>query len=142
MRLLAAPRANPKKSLAPAELFDHRLASLLGCTVEEMLERLTPAQYANWQRYWVEEPWGPWRDNLHAAIIARASISVWLKKGQTVDMDQFMVRRRERDAADRVTSFVNTLFAMSQPPGAAKAAEKARKRAKARKRRQARRRKQ
>lgn len=23
------------------------------------------------RRYWMEEPWGPWRDNLHAALIAR-----------------------------------------------------------------------
>lgn len=23
------------------------------------------------RRYWLEEPWGTWRDNLHAAMIAR-----------------------------------------------------------------------
>lgn len=28
------------------------------------------SQYELLQRYWTEEPWGPWRDNLHAAIVA------------------------------------------------------------------------
>lgn len=35
------------------------------------LERdLGAAEYDGWVRYYAEEPWGAYRDNLHAALIA------------------------------------------------------------------------
>jgi hypothetical protein len=102
-------------SLTPGELFDHRLAALHSRTVEEMLEALTPAAYRKWQLYWLEEPWGPWRDNLHAAIIGRTILRPWTKKGDQIDLDQFMIRRREQDAPNRVTTFVRWLFRISKP---------------------------
>lgn len=123
-----------KNSLTPAELFDHRLAFfVLGCTVEEMLERLTPAQYMKAERFWLEEPWGPWRDNLHAAIISRAALAPHVRKGTKIDMDAFMIRDRAEEAPERVTSSIRFLFAVAKERGAdKKAAKRARKAKRAR----------
>lgn len=35
------------------------------------VEELGSTDFDMLRRYWLEEPWGPWRDNLHAALIAR-----------------------------------------------------------------------
>ncbi|HXI99561.1 MAG TPA: hypothetical protein VNG73_11510 [Gemmatimonadaceae bacterium] len=34
------------------------------------LDRLPARELERWYRYWIEEPWGPYRDNMHAALIA------------------------------------------------------------------------
>lgn len=96
-------------------MFDHRLASHLGTTVEDMLETMTPPVYRRWQIYWLEEPWGPYRDNLHAAIIAREIQRPNLRKGATVNMAMFMVKRPIDQAKARVNAFVNFLFSISKP---------------------------
>jgi hypothetical protein len=59
--------------------------------VEEMKESLTQRAYLNWQKYWVEEPWGPFRENLHAAIIAREVRRPNMRKGTRTKLDDFMV---------------------------------------------------
>ncbi|MEO8224132.1 MAG: hypothetical protein ABI661_04960 [Gammaproteobacteria bacterium] len=87
----------------------------MGMSVERMLEDLTPAAYEKWWRYWLEEPWGPWRDNLHTAILAREIQRPQLKKGHKVDMQNFMVQRPVEQAQNRVSAFIRTLFAMSKP---------------------------
>lgn len=36
------------------------------------MKRAMPRRvYDGWRLYWNEEPWGPWRDNLHTAVVAR-----------------------------------------------------------------------
>lgn len=32
---------------------------------------IASSDYDLLELYWQEEPWGPWRDNLHAAVVAR-----------------------------------------------------------------------
>lgn len=63
-------------------------------------------------RYWIEEPWGPWRDNMHAAMIAlelhRANF-----KGE-VSLSDFMVKgpwKRAQDAAEKQVAAKRDLFA-------------------------------
>ena len=80
-----------------------------------MLESLSPVAYDRWQRYWIEEPWGPWRDNLHAAIISRAVQEPHMRRGAQIDMDRFMIRRRDQDGQKRVTNFLRLLFRISKP---------------------------
>lgn len=41
--------------------------------------------------YWSEEPWGPWRDNLHTAIIAREVRRTAFKGG--LDLKNFMFKK-------------------------------------------------
>lgn len=62
------------------------------------------------RRYWSEEPWGAWRDNMHAAIIAREVARLGLKRGQSGPMlDAFMVVDKRRRANANVHGFVNFL---------------------------------
>lgn len=82
-------------------MFDYRLASHLGRTVAEMKASMTQREYLGWQRYWSEEPWGSWRDNLHAAIIARSVMLPHLRDGKKVQLGEFFYRRpeeRQREA--------------------------------------------
>jgi len=80
-----------------------------------MLATTTQAEYLGWQRFWRAEPWGPYRDNLHTAILAREIRRPQLKPGTLIDPDDFMIRPPLARAADRVSAFVRGLFAMSKP---------------------------
>jgi hypothetical protein len=132
-------RRTTKKSLTPAELFDYRLAALLGyADIDEMKRSMTLRSYVGWQRYWEEEPWGPWRDNLHTAIIAREVRRSRVKPNTKIDMDQFMVRTprdRKKSAEERVfagLSAVATPVSAEEGMRRMKAAKSRRKSGKAR----------
>lgn len=60
-------------------------------------------------RYWTEEPWGTWRDNAHAAIIAREVKRLGLKRGARVQMDDFMLVHPEKRGQTNVGNFINFL---------------------------------
>jgi len=36
----------------------------------QSLDALPSREIERWRRYWTEEPWGPWRDNMHTALLA------------------------------------------------------------------------
>jgi hypothetical protein len=62
-------------------------------------------------RYYGEEPWGAWRDNLHAAIIAR-EVRAGRAKGR-INLDDFMVVDKRRKAQANMGKFVEALRAMA-----------------------------
>lgn len=64
-------------------------------------------------RYWVEEPWGTWRDNAHAAIIAREVRRLGVKRGARVGMDDFMLVHPEKRGQTNVGNFVAFLKMMA-----------------------------
>jgi hypothetical protein len=46
-----------------------------------------------WARYWNEEPWGAYRDNLHAAMLCIQFLRPHVKKGTKLPpLDQFMLK--------------------------------------------------
>lgn len=48
----------------------HRIAALLGgCTVEELQERMSAEEFADWRDFYELEPFGPGMDNWRAALI-------------------------------------------------------------------------
>jgi hypothetical protein len=51
-------------------------------------------------RYWNEEPWGSWRDNIHAALIAAEVRRPNVKQGMKVRLDDFMLRHPEDREAE------------------------------------------
>jgi hypothetical protein len=76
-------------------------------------------------RYWQAEPWGPWRDNLHAAIIAREVRRPYLRRGAKNPLDDFMVMqpaRRAELAAEQAraasAALVDMLRAVARKRGA------------------------
>jgi hypothetical protein len=73
--------------------------------------------------YWEAEPWGPWRDNLHAGLIAATVANSGPRKlKKTVRASDFMlVPARERRAKGG-KALLSALRAMASKPGEAKAA--------------------
>ena len=77
-----------------------------------MYDSLTAREYTSWQRYWEEEPWGPWRDNMHAAIIAREVRRPQLKSGAQNGLDAFImksVKTRQKEVAAQVWTMLKTI---------------------------------
>ncbi len=48
--------------------------------------------------YWKAEPWGPWRDNMHAALIAREIRRPWTKDQTKNLLSDFIIRDPEERA--------------------------------------------
>lgn len=70
----------------------------LGRTVAE-IEQIGAAEYDNWQRYWIVEPWGAYRDNLHAGIVASviANTSANRRRGSTAATPADFMLKTERE---------------------------------------------
>jgi hypothetical protein len=65
------------------------------------------------RRYYNEEPWGPWRDNVHAAQICALLANIHRKKGAaTVTYEDFMLidpRIRQQRRRSGVISFFRAM---------------------------------
>lgn len=55
------------------------------------------------QRYWLAEPWGPYRDNLHAAMITLQLMRPHLKKGVSLTIDDLMYKPADVRAEETKT---------------------------------------
>lgn len=53
----------------------HRLALGLGRTVAEIERGMPARELDDWAEYYAAEPWGAYRDNLHAGIIASVLVN-------------------------------------------------------------------
>ena len=97
-----------------------------------MRASLSQRAYLDWQRYWDFEPWGPWRDNLHTAVLAREIRRPQVRRGSTIDLDQFMAKgpqaRKDEAQARGVENMFATLKTIATPISKAEAAKRRRKR--------------
>lgn len=88
-----------------------RLASFLHCAPSEV-DDLPAPDYDLLVRYYAEEPWGAWRDNMHAAMIAREVRRIrWPKT--TSNLAQWMLVHPARRAAGHVADFKSLLVSMA-----------------------------
>lgn len=75
---------------------------------------LPPQDFDLLLRYWLEEPWGPWRDNLHAAIIAREARRFRMKHPNArIDLRQFFFDNPAKRRAMNVATFTQMLRGMA-----------------------------
>lgn len=72
-----------------------------------MKAQMSHRAYLGWRRYWRAEPWGPWRDNMHTALLARELRRPQVRKGTRIDLDHFMMR----DPGDRAEEQKQGFFA-------------------------------
>lgn len=94
---------------------EFRLAALLGRTVAEV-RQLPVSEYRGWLRYWNEEPWGPWRDNAHAGVIASVLANIHRKKGAPAfKYDQFLLKNERFAKEDEMAALPAKLRAMARP---------------------------
>ena len=74
---------------------------MLGLTLGQV-RNLSVSEQDRWQRYWVEESWGPHRDNLHAALIVTELLKPHLGEGaKPLLLEDFMFKHPEDVEADR-----------------------------------------
>jgi len=65
-----------------------------------MKASMSQRMYVLWQRYYEQEPWGPWRDNVHTALIAAEVRRVWQRPRSHPKLSDFMVRSPLERTAD------------------------------------------
>lgn len=61
------------------------LAATLGMTVEELGSRMGSAEFSEWMALLRVEPWGPYRSDLSAAIVAWSAAAPWCKEAKLGD---------------------------------------------------------
>lgn len=66
-----------------------------------------------WARYWNEEPWGAYRDNLHAGLIISELLRPHLPEGANVKIEGFLLRPKEDIDALAKAKLVASLSAMA-----------------------------
>lgn len=90
-------------------MFRCRLALALGVP-PSTVEEFGASDIDLLSRYWNEEPWGAYRDNIHAALIARTIHNTNFKK--KVTLDDFMLRRPDRVETLSETTRRDDVFGM------------------------------
>lgn len=83
--------------------------------IEEMKRSMSQRAYGGWQRYWDQEPWGPWRDNIHTAIIARELRRARVRPNTRVPLEQFMVRNPEDRKKQGEQNFFGLMRTVARP---------------------------
>ena len=61
------------------------LAATLGMTVGELSQRMGSAELSEWMALLRVEPWGPYRSDLSAAIVAWSAAAPWCKEARLGD---------------------------------------------------------
>lgn len=80
-----------------------------------MRSSLTQRELLGWQKYWEQEPWGAFRDNLHAAILAREIRRPQLRRGSAINIDDFMVRPNAQSSGSKEAKFFDLLRVIAKP---------------------------
>lgn len=88
-----------------------RIVALLGVPPHEV-RALPSDDYELLERYFAEEPWGPWRDNMHAAIIA-TEIRRMRNPKTTAKSSDFLLVHPERRRRGNLKALVDALRAMA-----------------------------
>ncbi len=82
-----------------------------------MKSSLSQREYLGWQMYWAAEPWGPWRDNMHVAILAKEIRRPQVRSGTMIDLDQFMMREPVERVRENEQKVITFLRAVAKPRG-------------------------
>jgi hypothetical protein len=97
-------------------LFEHRLGALLGLTLDQV-GALSVHEFDRWSRYWAQESWGPYRDNLHAAMICVQLLRPHLKDERKVPLiSDFMLEPVAHQKERNASTFLHTLQSMARKP--------------------------
>lgn len=75
------------------------------------------AELDAWQEYYLEEPFGTWRDNWHAAIICNTVAHTVKHKGGRITPDMFMYKSKSDTGSAKKSgdAFKAALMARARP---------------------------
>lgn len=90
-----------------------RLALALGCTVQELGDRLTSAELTEWQAFYLIEPFGDARADDRARLLALASGNI--KSRDPQELLPTWHPPAETTAADKMAAFLEGLDALAVP---------------------------
>lgn len=77
-------------------MFLFRLALALGKSVREV-EEFGASELGEWESYWRQEPWGPYRDNLHAGLICSVLANIHRRSGSPeITYEDFMLKDKDQ----------------------------------------------
>lgn len=93
-----------------------RLALALGKTVAEIETTMPARELTEWGRYYAAEPFGQFRDNLHAGIVAAAILnSNRQRNSPVVSPSDFLLVSREQSRRRELAKSVARLRALAKP---------------------------
>ena len=92
-----------------------RVAIALGRTPSEV-RGMSVADMQLMERYWQEESWGPWRDNMHAGIVASAVINASGRSKKAMKPDDFVMKVRDPNEVGRNLKHALRMMATKKRP--------------------------
>lgn len=98
-------------------MFKFRLALALGRTVGELDATLGSGELTEWKAFYAMEPFGAFRDNLHAGVVAAAIVNVnRARRGDKVyGPSDFLLRTEEEQRKEMTRRTLGALMAMAVP---------------------------
>ena len=91
--------------------------ALGGRTITEWQEVMSNEEFLDWMAFYQLQPFGPWRADTQAALIASTIANVNAKKGKSFSIDEFRLkfkprlvqRQRVTMSSEQVVSFFQAL---------------------------------
>lgn len=83
-------------------MFYFKLALALGMTVSDLLRRVTSSELSEWQAYYKIEPFGDWRADLRAGIVASNATNLAQSQDakQMTPLDYMPIYKPEKKRGD------------------------------------------
>ena len=75
-------------------------------------------EYSRWVDYYSVEPWGAYRDNLHAGIIASAVYGLTPRRGKALTPSDFILKTHAEQREESLREGVSRLKMVAKPKGA------------------------
>jgi hypothetical protein len=73
------------------------------------------SELSEWRLFWEREPWGPYRDNFHAAMICSLIANAFRGKGKAVSYQDFMLVDREAYNKKKTGDFISWMSKVAKP---------------------------
>jgi hypothetical protein len=74
------------------------------------------SELEEWRAFWLREPWGPYRDNVHAALICSLIANAFRgKSSRPISYQEFMLSDRTQHKARKTAEFINFMKAVAKP---------------------------
>lgn len=84
-------------------------------TVGELEQRMGASELEEWKLLWASDPWGPYRDNFHAALITSVLVNIHRKKNtKPIDYTEFMLSDREQYQRKKSKEFLSWMKAVGK----------------------------
>ncbi len=93
-----------------------RLALGLGLSVTEIEQTFAAREVEEWHEYYAREPWGAWRDNVHAAQICALLFNINRAKGtRRVSYKDFLLTDAQQHKVSARARVVNFFRSIGKP---------------------------